>query len=447
MTNIKDVMGWRKESMFLLNGKNIVIYALGQEYEKQKSFLQERFNIVGYCDSKDLNMEKYISKKDLLHNAFDYIYVTSDKYYQEIKKELVLLGIAEDKIITEFHVALSDLCESYEKKEFGRNRFHVKYGDKSVDMSFYYGDIYAPLYNPVSDRMPECGPEIYNKDGKRMEIFFIRDENLSHDPYFSGKNFFWDRHNWKLNTHFYVEKAMTEIMGNPERRFGVILEPRSIIPEFYGYLEKNKAIYSEYDKIFTCDAELLEKIPNAKLWHSVAHSWYGKSEEGLNDRADAHKYKTKNISMIASNKTMCRLHEIRRDIALKCKKEGWADTYGQFDGGGYLPNIDATLKEYRYQIVVENQISPLYFTEKIISCFDAQTVPVYLGATEIGKFFNEDGIITLREEDLDNLDKILSQCNERDYEQRLPAILDNYSRVKEKYRNSWDLLYDTYLRQ
>lgn len=117
-----------------------------------------------------------------------------------------------------------------------------------------------------------------------------------------------------------------------------------------------------------------------------------------------------------------------------------------FRGGQRINNVDVTLKDYRYQIVIENQITPFGFTEKIVSCFDAQTVPIYLGATKIGDFFNEDGIIILREEDLDNLEEILSKCNEKDYEERLPAILDNYNRVKEKYRNSWDLLYDTYLK-
>lgn len=319
--------------MFLLYGKKIVIYALGEEYEKQKSFLHERFYVVGYCDSKIFPMEKYVHKKDLAHSSFDYIYVTSEKYYQEIKKELVLLGIEEDKIITEFHLALNDLHKSYEEKEVGRNRFHLKYGNRSVDLSFHDGNIYEPLYSFASDKMPECGPEIYNKDGKRMETFFIREGNFCHAPYRSGKDFCWDRYNWKLNTHFYVEEAMTEIMGNPKRRFAVVSESRSIIPRIYDYLIKNKSICGEYDKVFTWDAELLEKIPNAAFWAAAAYSWYGQSEEGLNNKSDAYQYKTKNISILASNKRMCRLHEIRRDIATKCKKENWADTYGAFSGG------------------------------------------------------------------------------------------------------------------
>ena len=39
-----------------------------------------------------------------------------------------------------------------------------------------------------------------------------------------------------------------------------------------------------------------------------------------------------------------------------------------------------------------------YFTEKLLDCFATGTIPVYLGAPDIGKVFNIDGIITLSDE-------------------------------------------------
>lgn len=65
-----------------------------------------------------------------------------------------------------------------------------------------------------------------------------------------------------------------------------------------------------------------------------------------------------------------------------------------------------------------------------MNCFAAQTIPIYIGATEAGKFFNPDGIIQMRVEDFDRLEEILAKCTPEEYERRLPAVLDNYRRVQ-----------------
>ena len=74
------------------------------------------------------------------------------------------------------------------------------------------------------------------------------------------------------------------------------------------------------------------------------------------------------------------------------------------------------------------------------------TVPIYIGATKIEKFFNVDGMIIVNPKDYDNIDKIIAQCNEKDYQERIPAIIDNYHRAK-KYINVWDTLFEDYLKE
>ena len=98
--------------------------------------------------------------------------------------------------------------------------------------------------------------------------------------------------------------------------------------------------------------------------------------------------------------------------------------------GGYV-NCEITLQKYRYSIIIENDVTPYFFTEKITNCFAAQTIPIYLGATEIHKFFNPEGIITISLKDLDHIEDILKQCTPEEYERRLPAVLDNFERVKQ----------------
>ena len=102
-----------------------------------------------------------------------------------------------------------------------------------------------------------------------------------------------------------------------------------------------------------------------------------------------------------------------------------------------------TLKEYRYSIIIENDESDYFFSEKITNCFAAQTIPIYVGAKKIGQFFNKDGIIQISSGQLSDLDEILKCCTPRNYEERIPAILDNYERVHQ-YKNVYDWLYEKY---
>lgn len=71
------------------------------------------------------------------------------------------------------------------------------------------------------------------------------------------------------------------------------------------------------------------------------------------------------------------------------------------------------------------------------------TVSIYLGAAKISEKIDPDGIIQMTSEYLENSEKLLSQCSAKDYESRLPAVIDNYERVLE-YLNMEDWLYEKY---
>lgn len=140
------------------------------------------------------------------------------------------------------------------------------------------------------------------------------------------------------------------------------------------------------------------------------------------------------------------MHLVRKKLAFKCKNESLADTFGKFDGGAYCA-MELPFEHYRYSIVVENAIAPFYFTEKIMNCFAAQTIPIYLGATEIGRFFNADGIIQIGLDDCDHIENILKRCTVEEYERRLPAVLDNFKRaVATMNQTRFDDIYVNYIR-
>lgn len=299
-----------------------------------------------------------------------------------------------------------------------------------------YGKIFYPYYN-LSHSMPDKDYDLYDKNGNKLDVYFIRDIHMAHEPARMSDYFLFDRYNYGLKTHFYSHNSMLQTMGNPDKRYGFLIESESLLPEDYKIFDKHKTLNQDFDLIFTYSADILEKVDNARFV-----PFYGDLYNSKLADEDVHRKKNKNISILSSNKLSCDLHKYRFDLAWLCKNEKLADTYGTFDNGP-LVKIQDTLENYRYTICIENDIKPYFFTQKLICAFANQTIPVYLGATEIDKFFNPDGIIKITTKS--DIREVLKSCTEEEYQKRLPAILDNYERAKE-YKNPWNYIYEKYLK-
>ena len=49
---------------------------------------------------------------------------------------------------------------------------------------------------------------------------------------------------------------------------------------------------------------------------------------------------------------------------MKCKNINNIDTFGTFDGGVGVAEVDTVLNDYRFSICIENDVKPYYFTER-----------------------------------------------------------------------------------
>lgn len=304
--------------------------------------------------------------------------------------------------------------------------------------SRHYGLLYPPEYN-LAVKYPAVEPEVYNKYGNKMHLYFIRDKRFNSEPYWGdSKYFLWDRYNIGLDTHFYTHNAMLEQMGNPSKRYGWLLESEGICPDDYKIFKKNKGLEKDFDCIFTHSAKILDTVSNAVFLPTCSQPWYRQDYNIFG--VEQYKYKTKNTSIVSSWKASCDLHRLRTQIAKQCKTHNLADTFGTFDGGNYV-NVQDYLMNYRFSIIVENHISPYWFTEKITNCFMSMTIPIYIGATEIGKFFNTDAIIQMNPNQ--NITDVLEKCTKEYYEEHLYAVIDNYNRIKDY--NVMDRMCEKYL--
>lgn len=277
-------------------------------------------------------------------------------------------------------------------------------------------------------------PELFNGYGEKIYTCFMRHEH-SFKP---GRNLVFDHLDYGLDIHFYGGLAMKEMVGDPRLRLGFVGESQLVLPDDYKYIYDNKdRLEKELDYIYSFDEKILNEYSNAKFFPYASSPWFRKASFPAKDDT-LFERKTKNVSIISSNKQMTDLHKLRVNTARRCQQRTLADAYGWFDGGIFLENYDDAFENYRYSIVIENNIADYYFTEKLTSCFAAQTIPIYIGARKISEFFNTDGMIIVSPNELEDIEEVLKQCTREGYENRKQAIIDNYNRVKDyDFRWNW----------
>ncbi|WP_027203801.1 glycosyltransferase family 10 domain-containing protein [Butyrivibrio fibrisolvens] len=241
----------------------------------------------------------------------------------------------------------------------------------------------------------------------------------------------WDRYDYSLENHFYTDDLIFNKKWKPNKKYAIVMEPESLQPKKFKTLLRDKAFCREFEYIFTSNNELLMKIPNAKPLINGG-VYIGTPYGGGIISDEQFKYKTKNISIVSSAKNLCALHRLRLQLANYYENKEEVDCFGSYNGQQQV-KISDSLMNYRYSIVIENDIQDYWITEKICNCFATMTVPIYIGSPQIGKIFNSDGIIAVDKAEINSLDTIIQKCSKEDYEKRLPAIKDNFSRVRSYY--------------
>lgn len=210
---------------------------------------------------------------------------------------------------------------------------------------------------------------------------------------------------------FYIDNAIGSAFNHNVSgpKYAWLLESRVFVSQIVNSVRDNYEKYFEvFDVIFTHNQDLL-KLDSRFKWVPAQGTWI--KELKVYE-------KTKMISMISSNKNMCPGHRKRLEWVERLSSQV------DFFGRGFPTEIktkEEGLCDYMFSIAIENDQYETYFTEKLLDCFATGTIPVYLGAPDIGNYFNKDGIIDLSEE-FDVSDEI--------YYSKMDAIKDNLERTK-----------------
>lgn len=219
---------------------------------------------------------------------------------------------------------------------------------------------------------------------------------------------------------------------NDRKEFDRLILFNGLEPLEINNIKNNIITYHKYfDKIYSYDDEIIQKCPNAESW-AFGSCWVLTDSNGnlINrelDFGDFYKVNDKKfkVSFIKSHKTELEGHQLRHYIPNLLNDR-------PFDV--YFPQSRIDVKhslflDSMFHIVVENSRHKNYFTEKIIDCFITKTIPIYWGCSNIGEYFNTDGMILF--ENLEELDKYLSNISPDFFNQRLDIIEENYKKAKE----------------
>ena len=208
-----------------------------------------------------------------------------------------------------------------------------------------------------------------------------------------------------------------------EKRIALLYESKDTMK--WLYKEASKEVNS-FKYFFTHDSKLLSKYKNSH-WIPGNGVWIG-TKYGGGQIGIAPKDRT--CSFLTSDKNTTVLHKQRMKLAKQLIENDNLDIDVYLRKAfphEYLP-INIFLSRYKFSIIIENSISPVYFTEKILNCMAVGTIPIYLGASKIGDFFDERGIIQFNSR-RHLINKILPKLNDSLYMSKIKYARENLSRL------------------
>jgi hypothetical protein len=149
-----------------------------------------------------------------------------------------------------------------------------------------------------------------------------------------------------------------------------LFEPEVIKPHAYQNIH---LVEDSFDFIYTHDERLLER--NAHKYQNMLFGacWIMEADWKIYP-------KTKNLSMVASNKTFAPGHKLRHQLLSELEQSKF-----DFDAFGTarkeFPHTAtgrlSPFANYRFSIVIENSRVNNYFTDKLVDCFATGTIPIY----------------------------------------------------------------------
>ena len=129
-------------------------------------------------------------------------------------------------------------------------------------------------------------------------------------------------------------------------------------------------VINKFDFIMTYDEQLLKEYPEKTEFYPFCGCWVFRENYGIYE-------KSKNLSMIYSDKTKTSGHRLRHDVASR-----FGDYIDHYGSGANVPfeYKEEVLAPYRFSIIIENCKNKNYFSGKNIRLYGSRYNPYLLGS-------------------------------------------------------------------
>jgi hypothetical protein len=213
-------------------------------------------------------------------------------------------------------------------------------------------------------------------------------------------------------------------------------------PSWSGSHQKN---ISNHTTIFGFDNNLYM----GNCIESIAHTFYGGRGPWVdplefwsyNNLKDIKFDKTKNISSSVTelkdgHGPTC-LYPQRHEVSKIVDELSFIDFFG---GRNSSPRKQDALTNYKFNLVIENEYSNNWITEKFYDGILTETVPIYYGCKNIKNIYPEDGYITIEDiNDIDSIKNLLIHVNENS-DEIYNSKIDGLRQIKKRYFKEFNLL-------
>jgi hypothetical protein len=201
--------------------------------------------------------------------------------------------------------------------------------------------------------------------------------------------------------------------------------------EYFGHHDFIVTNHEAFSFILTWSSKIINKIPNA-VFSPYGESWWQNNPYSYEDTDKEFK-----VSFLRGNKLKLYGHHLRHELfsrqdEITTPTQFWDALGNPDDWQNWRQSKIDSFRPYQFSLCVENTSREGYFTEKITDCILNKTIPIYWGCSNIGDFYNKNGIIQVQ--NVDEMIKVINNLTPETYNNMLDVVEENYLKAFE-YKN------------
>jgi hypothetical protein len=193
------------------------------------------------------------------------------------------------------------------------------------------------------------------------------------------------------------------------------------------FLKPSKELFlKQFDKVYSPNFINMNNVKNAPPY--LMWRLRGDPFDDINDVSDIEFFKNLSIkkdallSVYCTTKQITEIQKVRLDFVKKLKKL-LGDDLHWYGADNKTENKIEGIGKYKYHLVLENQISHNFISEKLYDSFLGNAYPIYSGAPNADDYFEKNSFLTINLNDFNgSIQKILGCINNNNYEKNIESL-------------------------